>query len=668
MKISVSLSYNLFEPLTYRADAAAALDVGARVLVPLGKRLALGWVVGLDSPYAGRLKRIIGVIDDPFRPAAAVMEMARQTAAAYFTSAGSLLDHCLPPSQKNLKKLRLEIDGSERKLSEFAPAELERLAAGAPLRFYFKPGAAAAPPAPSPANDGDAPPRLLLAPRREAEYRAACAQVLAGGGSVILIVPDNATARYWHSALADVDMYHSEIKAAAKEKTWQQYRQGKPGIVCGGISALMLPLPRPGLLIVDRAASPLYARGAGSPFRTDHLAAIRARSGGIPLLLGAASHSCATYARRQEPGLDDRRQEHGVACQVHMLKGRDRGIPAAIVELICQNHLARKKTLVLLNRVQPSVHLFCDHCRRIAACPRCAGPLEVEETRRASCRRCAYRQEPLNDCPRCHHPLTLLHDVSIDSLAAAVERVCGEKTVLTITAAELKEPRAAVEAAQASPIVIATMAALSPFFAGMFHCAIWVKPESFFNMEDFNAAEMIHASGAEIAATLAGGGRTPRLLGLPFPLRAAVPHGRGRLLRARAEIPPVVHASPVRQRLRAGTARSPPAFPRRRHARAGRQGGGRTGAEKGLPGLAPAPARVLPRGAGTAHDRGKDRRRRAAQDQEELPAADRRLGAKPCRGGGRIMNAGFPRLDGQNLSRSRHERTGIVIEGPAQGF
>ena len=506
MKISVSLSYNLFEPLTYRVDAATAINVGARVLVPLGKRLALGWVVGLDSPYAGRLKNIIGIIDDPFYPAATVMEMARQTAAAYFTSAGSVLDHCLPPSQKNLKKLRLEIDGRERKLAEFAPAELERLAADVPLRFYFKPGAAVVPAVPT-ADDGDTLPRLLLAPRRDQEYRDACAQALASGRSVILVVPDNATARYWHAVLPGVDMYHSEVKAAAKEKTWQQYRRGKPGIVCGGISALMLPLPDPGLLIIDRAASPLYSRSAGTPFRTDHLAEIRARCGRIPLLRGAHSHSCATYARRQEPGLDDRRQGHEVSCQVHMLKGRDRGIPAAIVELICQNHLAQKKTLVLVNRIQPSVHLFCDHCRRIAACPRCAGTLEVEETRRASCRRCSYRQDPLDDCPRCGRtPLTMLHDISIDSLASAVERVCGEKSVLSLTAAEFKEPQQAVEAARAGPIVIATMAALSPFFAAMFHTAIWVKPESFYNMEDFNAAEMIHASGAEIAATLARGG------------------------------------------------------------------------------------------------------------------------------------------------------------------
>jgi primosomal protein N' (replication factor Y) len=508
LKISVSLSYNVFEPLTYRAsDSAPGIKTGARVLVPLGRRMALGWVTDMDSPYAGRLKSIIGIIDDPFYPDASVMEMAGQTASAYFTSAGSVLDHCLPPSQKNLKKLHLEFAGRERKMTEFTPEELEGMAKVAPLRFYFKSAAAVgSAPIAAPGDDGIPSSRLLLGPRREQEYRDACARTLAGGRSVILIVPDNATARYWQSVIPGIDLYHSEVKAAAKEKIWQQYRQGKHGVVCGGISALMLPLADAGLLIIDRAASPLYARSAGSPFRTDHLAEIRARCGRIPLLRGALSHSCATYARRQESGLDDRRQEQKISCQVHMLKGRDRGIPAEIVEMICQNHLAQKKTLVLVNRIQPAVHLFCEHCRRIAACPRCGGALQAEETRRASCRRCTYRKERLNDCPRCGRALTLLYDISIDSLARAVERVCGEKAVLTLTAAELKEPQRAVEAARTSPVVIATLAALSPFFANVFDAAIWVKPESFFSMEDFNAAEMIHASGAEIGATLGTGG------------------------------------------------------------------------------------------------------------------------------------------------------------------
>ena len=509
MKISVSLSYNVFEPLTYQApDSASGLKAGARVLVPLGKRVALGWVVGLDAAYGGRLKSIIGVIDDPFCPDEELLELARQAGAAYFASSGSLLDHCLPPSQTNPGKLLLDVEGQARKLAEFAPLELERLAADAPLRFFFKSASpAAAAPLPRGADPG--PERLLLGREREAEYRAACQETLAGGRSVILVVPDNATARYWQSVIPGVDPYHSEVTAAAREKTWRQYREGKRGVLCGGIQALMLPQAAPGLLIIDRASSPLYQRGARTPIRVDHLAEIRAVLGRIPLLRGALSHSCATYPRRDGIVLDDRRHDRGVTCRVHALKGRERGVPDEIVELVRQNYLAGKKTLVLVNRIQPAVHLFCDHCQRTVSCPRCDGVLQAgegQEAHRVSCRRCSFRKDAMNDCPRCGRALTPLHDISIDSLSRAVERVSGEKEVLALTAADLKDPVPAVEAVARHPIVIATLAALSPFFQGAFAAVVWVKPESFFNLEEFAAGEMIRASGAEAMAALLDGG------------------------------------------------------------------------------------------------------------------------------------------------------------------
>jgi primosomal protein N' len=502
LKLSVSLSYNLFEPLTYRcSDAAPGLKTGSRVLVPLGKRFALGWVLAMDSPYSGRLKNIIGIIDDPFFPDASLLAFARQAGAAYFTSAGSVLEHSLPPSQKNLKKLLMELDGQIRKITEFTPAQLEKLSSTTPLRFFYKAGSEVGA-ATLPLEETAFASRLLLDTQPGAEYRTACEQALAKGRSVILLVPDNATARYWQSVLPGVDPYHSEVKVAAREKIWRQYQQGKCGIVCGGIAALTLPLANAGLLVIDRASAPLYQRSAGSPFRTDHLAEMRAQTAGIPLWRGALAHSCATYERRNEAGLEDRRQEQGIVCQVHALKGRERGIPAEIVALIGEKFLAKKKTLVLVNRIQPAVHLFCESCQRIAVCPRCGGSLQVDESKLASCRRCAYRKEALSECPRCGQVLTSLHDLSIESLSRAVVRISGENEVLTLTATELKEPEQAVAAVESHPIVIATLAALNPFFKGLFAAAIWVKPESFFNMEDFNAAEMIHASGAEIGATL----------------------------------------------------------------------------------------------------------------------------------------------------------------------
>lgn len=509
MKISVSLSYNIFEPLTYQAPDSAGLQPGSRVLVPLGRRIALGWVLALDSPYGGRLKPIIGIVDDPFLPDPGLLEFARRAAAAYFTSEGGILDLCLPPSQKNIKGLLLETDKGLGKLGDLSAATLESLSSEKRLRFFFKARSLEAPvPAatPAPGVEASLPPRLLLAPRREDEYRRACEQALAEGGGVILVAPDIATACYWQSALPGVDPYHSGIPAATREKTWRQYCQGKRGIVCGGLAALALPLAQPGLLIVDRAASPLYRRMGASPLRVDHLAGIRAAASGIALLRGADSHSCATFSFPEEMRLDDRRPERGISCQVHALKGRERGIPQDVLDLVRAHFLAGKKTLVLVNRIQPAMHLFCPACRRLAACPRCGGVLQADAERRIRCPRCSFRSEALNDCPRCGKPLEPLHDISIESLAKAVERVCGESAVRTLTAAELKDAAAAVGGARERPVVIATLAALNPFFQGLFAAAVWFKPESFFAMEEHSAAEMIHACGAEIAAALCPGG------------------------------------------------------------------------------------------------------------------------------------------------------------------
>lgn len=518
MKISVSPSVHLPEPLTYRAPDGAGIGLGCRVLVPLGRRAVVGWVTGLDSPYAGRLKDVLAVIDDPFVPGTDLLEFARLTAAAYFTSAGIVLDHALPPSQKNARGLRLA--GEEgRRLAGLGLAELERLAAGGLPRLRFRtPAPEGAPPVPAPPAMDDGNWRWLLAPDREDEYRRACERTLAEGRSVILVVPDAASARYWQERLPAFDPYQARMGARDRERTWSECRRGKPGVVCGGLAALCLPLPAPGLVIVDRASSPLYGRVQGSPFRLDHLAGLRARGAGVPLLNGALAHTCASWERRREPGCTDRRGPDRPAVQVQPLRGGDRGIPPALLDMARQNVLEGRRTLVLVNRVQPALYLFCEACGRVAECPRCGAPLEgrrpdglpsalqADEAGRVSCRRCSFRGDAPAGCRRCGGGLETLHDISIGSLERALERVCGEGTALTLTAAELGDPRGIAAAARQRALVIATQAALNPFFRGLFAAAAWIKPESFFPMEEFDAAERIHSAGAEISATLQPGG------------------------------------------------------------------------------------------------------------------------------------------------------------------
>ncbi|MEI6613797.1 MAG: hypothetical protein WCL37_02765 [Chrysiogenales bacterium] len=329
---------------------------------------------------------------------------------------------------------------------------------------------------------------------------------MAGCNSVLLLVTDAASARYWQTFRPNLDIYNSETRPAARENIWMQYQQGKCGIVCGGLSAVLLPLPNLGLLIVDRATSPLYQRTFRSPYKTDHLARIRAQACRIPLLQGAAAHSCATYQQRENLAITDRRHDRGFSFQVHMLKSKDRGIPDDLIQLINQNFLRKKKTLILVNKIQPARNLFCAKCGKITACPSCGGILQVDEPQQVACRRCSFRHENLVACPRCQKNLALLHDISLDSLARTIERSISEKAVFTPSASNLKDMEQTSPVVKASSIVIATPAALNPFFKEMFAVVIYIKPESFFGMDEFNSAEMIYTTAAEIMETLVQGG------------------------------------------------------------------------------------------------------------------------------------------------------------------
>jgi primosomal protein N' len=504
LKISVALSCNILEPLTYQVKTdELPLRVGMRVMVPLGKRIVSGWVLELNSNYQGRLKNILGMIDDPFCPDETFLEFARQSAVAYFTSIGVFLDHALPASKKNLKKLCLELDGQVNKITGFSPGQLEKMAAIKPLRFFFREKTLAqADFAKAPTAHAAQPNRILLDTDRERDYRESSLAVIASGKSVLLLVPDNASARFWKKVWPELDIYNSETRPAEREAIWRQYQQGKNGMVCGGLSAILLPLPNPGLVIVDRAASPLYQRTFRSPFKTDHLARIRAHTSAIPILLGASSHSCATYQQRENMTAADRRHDRGLSCQVHMLKSKDRGIPDAIVQLVNQNFLQKKKILILVNKIEPARHLFCANCGKIAACPSCGGILQVADPQQAACRRCSFCQETLAACPRCQNSLILLHDISLTSLARAIERTVSGKSILTLSAAELKDIERIIPAIQDSAVVMATPAALNPYFRNIFSAVIYIKPESFFGMDEFNSAEMIFTTTAEIMETL----------------------------------------------------------------------------------------------------------------------------------------------------------------------
>lgn len=511
-RVKVSLSYAIFEPLTY-ACAGEGVAVGQRVVVPLLNRLATGWVVAHDSQYQGKVKPIVGIIDDGFIPQPTFLNFVQAVSGIYFTSAGSLLDSAVSPKRKSLSAFSFAGENGIEKYKNQSLKELSALAKNAPLRFFLKGRGLLENKEQEVAGETGGvfvESCFLLSSDRLPYYIERIQQVLAAQQSVLIVVPDAFTAAYLKEALMSfkVDVYNSETKLAEREKLWQGYvQEGRVGVVCGGFSALLLPIKNLGLVIVERAGSANYKRLAYTVYNAPLLAQWRAQYQGLAYLEGFSTYTVKTYAQRENQTPLDKREKQ-VPAHVFMLPGGVKGIPDTLVEQVSHYYLEKKKVLLVVNRKGSRDFLYCGKCKKIIGCPQCNGVLEVGEGLRVECGHCGFRIESFSSCRTCQGHLTVVQDISMASLARVLAGRVVEKGILTLTAEDLKDEELAGVRQQvlASPLVIATPMLLNPFFRGIFEVIMYIRPESYVNLDEYDAAERVFAMIAEMKEMVKTGG------------------------------------------------------------------------------------------------------------------------------------------------------------------
>jgi primosomal protein N' (replication factor Y) len=521
MLIRVSASLNIFEPLTYNYTGREEdIKPGRRVIVPVGKRLVPGWVIDWDSTYTGKVKNITGFVKDDYLPDKNYLEFARAVSEIYFTSMGQLLDSSLSPKRKSLRQIYFLPEGEEEtkkaeKLITYAK-DGQKLVREAPVEFFYKniPAFPAAdkpfPDLTTPAPAGEAgeihphKETTLLSVNRLDYYRDLIADHINRGKSVLILVPDNLTARYLKQTLAGADIYNSDVKEKDRENLWQEYAFGKTGVIVGGQSAALLPIQNLGTIICERDGSSTYKRSYYSKYDTSLLAKIRAAAFDIPLIAGFSTYTSASYRRRDSIVIDDKREANPTPVEVRMLTAKDTGIPDRVIELIKGYFLKDKKVLVVLNKKESADFLFCPKCKKIQKCPRCFFMLKIKKKNKddlldtITCARCGFEKKGFDLCLKCRTNLTKIEEMSIASLKKSIKREVVETGLLSLSSEGIKGETGIVNRLRASKIVISTPVIINPFFKDIFDAVIYIKPESLFNINEYSAAERIFSLLSEI--------------------------------------------------------------------------------------------------------------------------------------------------------------------------
>jgi primosomal protein N' (replication factor Y) len=207
-----------------------------------------------------------------------------------------------------------------------------------------------------------------------------------------------------------IALLHSGLTDQERLQAWLSAAKGEAEVIIGTRSALLTPLARPGMIIVDEEHDLSFKQQEGFRYSARDLAVVRARHLNIPVILGSATpaleslHNCdhGRFTRLHLP------ERAGTATppEFRLLDVRgqklENGLSAQLLSHI-QSHLDTDgQVLLFINRRGFAPVLMCHDCGWHARCQRCDAHMTVHQhARRLRCHHCGSERPLPANCPDC---------------------------------------------------------------------------------------------------------------------------------------------------------------------------------------------------------------------------------------------------------------------------
>nr|WP_294817124.1 primosomal protein N' [uncultured Sphingomonas sp.] len=495
MRARILVLHPALGPLDYRVPQGMAVEPGSIVVVPIGPRQYAGVVweperLPTEEIGDNRLRNLIAVADAPpipepvrrlvewtadyyLSPPSAVLAMAVRTSAAFesaptiteYRATGLVPDRLTPQRAQALERIG-ERQGLVRELATIADVS------EAVIRGLCKVGAIEAVtvdtdspyPLPDPAFG---PPDLSAEQakvagilRRSVEakrfqpflldgvtgsgktevYFEAIAAAIAAGQQTIVLLPEIALTEPFLTRFAqrfgcEPVAWHSGLRTSQRRRAWRAIASGEALVTVGARSALFLPYPNLGLIVVDEAHETSFKQEEGVHYHARDVAVMRGKFEECPVVLASATPAIETrhqveLGRYEELKLPGR---YGLAElpdieAIDLIKeppDRGRWLSPRLILAIDAALERGEQSLLFLNRRGYAPLTLCRHCGHRFQCPNCtAWMVEHRLIRRLACHHCGHMIPTPEICPECEEA---------DSLVACgpgVERIADEVAVL----------------------------------------------------------------------------------------------------------------------------------------------------------------------------------------------------------------------------------------------
>ncbi|MBE9117397.1 primosomal protein N' [Lusitaniella coriacea LEGE 07157] len=260
-------------------------------------------------------------------------------------------------------------------------------------------------------------------------YLQAIAPLLERGQSALVLVPEigltpQLTDRFRARFRDRVCVYHSALSPGERYDTWRQMLQGEPQVVIGTRSAIFVPLPNLGAIVLDEEHDSSFKQQQPTPtYHARTVAQWRAELEDCPLILGSATPSLESWVEIQ--------QDPSTSCHYLSLPERieSRPLPPiTIVDMRRELHQGNRSIfsdalqtalrtlkqqgrqgILFIPRRGYSTFVSCRSCGYVIECPDCDVSLSYhrvheDATPLLRCHYCNHTQLHPPQCPECASP------------------------------------------------------------------------------------------------------------------------------------------------------------------------------------------------------------------------------------------------------------------------
>lgn len=539
------------KPLSYLYSANEPIEVGFRVLVPLGKREIIGVVLAISTdarPSSEKIKEIIKVIDEKALITLPQIALCRFVAEYYHAPIGEVVKLCLPalvdvPKKKLREKVApAPIMAQAPCLSDEQQEAVKEILSGKARAFLLQ---------------------GITGSGKTEVYVRVINSILAKGQSSLLIVPEIALTPNLYNYLSarlecSIVMLHSGISLAKRRDAFNDLLNKKVQVVIGARSALFAPMPDLGLIIVDEEHDSSLKQESMPRYHGRDLALWRAQNEKAMIILGSATPSLESkhnvlLGKLHELRLTKRVSGTESLPHIEVIDLKERklvryaskqeraisdGQGLCILSTPLKNEIAavleRKEQVILfLNRRGYAAFAICQACGQMVRCPQCSVCMTYYQKKRMlSCHQCAYSCAAATHCSSCTEGELIFLGLGTERVEQEVKLVFPEARVERLdrsTSSTFKEVQKIIQRMNAGEIDIligTQMIAKGHDFHGVSLVGV-ILADTGMAMPDFRAAEKTFQVLAQVAGRSGRGASAGKvLLQTLNPLHPAIVHAK----------------------------------------------------------------------------------------------------------------------------------------------